>query len=144
MPGTDFDKRHTIILFSIWLLLFACSTPKLPYDYLTRDHVDEIAGKDWRFYAIKIENRDKPVFYYYHIGTLSYPSEGMVRVWTKSSWIVGDRIYFPRFLLEIDCLARRYRVLYSELFPPPADAKLPWHYIVPDSNDELLYDILCR
>jgi len=116
-------------------------------------------GADWRLY-FSGDYGD----HYYDTESITHPSKNILRVWEK--WVfteqgviqmvteVGEKyktLSFQIVLSEVDCAEKKFRglsinsyskdggVLYTKDFQD-----LNWNFIVPESNGDILYKILCK
>jgi hypothetical protein len=116
-------------------------------------------GADWKEYA-----SNRSIAYYYDAGSITYPSKGVIKVWSKKVYsekgvneVVGDlgqkymTLSHDQALYEFHCAEKKMRnlkalyystgggLLGSEDHPEPK-----WVIINPESAGEVLYKILCK
>lgn len=109
------------------------------------DVTGKILGKDWKYCS---SGEDGP-FVYYNTKNISYPSQGIVKIWTKFAEAgEGHALY----LNDIDCANKRVRMLSYTMYDKEGkvlntvsnDAdKSKWEYIVPDSLMEAISKAVC-
>jgi len=117
-------------------------------------------GADWKYISENNLGMD-----FYDVGSISYPSDNIVRVWVKTIWkpqgISGmvkdlgksyENVEFSKGLREYDCREKKGRtlsmidiskdgsVIANYTVPDPL---LRWSFVSPDSVDETSFKVVC-
>ncbi len=121
----------------------------------------ETWGADWRPFL------EKPRNYYYDSSDIRKISTGVFRAWQKQDYSPEDmekraKAFGPKYqqlsfgitLLQINCIERKikhqratfYRENGSVLDSAPYEAKglAIWEYVIPDSIEEKLLNVICE
>ena len=118
----------------------------------------EVWGVDWIYLG---ETRDGE--YFYDADRVIRASRHIVRVWQKKYWSkegvidyvanMGEKYKDLRYSIafyEINCTARKYQFLHVAFFSnedkviSKVGLRNKWEFIVPDSMDELLMEVVCK
>jgi len=118
----------------------------------------EARGEDWKLFS-----RSEGTSFFFDAGSVSYPSENIVRLWVKiiisekdrSSWVErGGQKYlnlsYIKSLLEIDCKDKTERSLSLELFSEQktldsfGGEESKWNPIIPGSSWDNLHKSICK
>ena len=118
----------------------------------------EARGADWKPYAA-----DNNGFSYYDSGSITRPSETIVRVWTKYVFTEGGRAGMVAklgakyrdvdrglYYSELNCADKTFRLLSTTIYSKEgavifSDSSVKeWKPIPPDSRGEVLYDMVCK
>ena len=119
----------------------------------------EVRGEDWRIYY---ETGDGGSFYY-DSESVVHPSQGAIKVSLKAVYSEKGRDYFGKtfgkryknlshgiILSEINCFKKTVRSLSEEAFSNGGEVLYSskkvgeWEIIVPGTNAEGLYQVLCQ
>ena len=119
----------------------------------------EVRGEDWRIYY---ETGDGGSFYY-DSESVVHPSQGAIKVSLKAVYSEKGRDYFVKtfgkryknlshgiILSEINCFKKTVRSLSEEAFSNGGEVLYSskkvgeWEIIVPGTNAEGLYQVLCQ
>jgi hypothetical protein len=117
----------------------------------------EVWGADWKLFS-SIDEADL----YYDVESITHPSKGVVRVWTKSVYTgesaseivvrVGEEyknVTSSVDLKEINCSERKYRIVFTAYYSTDgildSESKVTeWRYIAPKAVLDKLLKALCK
>jgi hypothetical protein len=114
-------------------------------------------GVDWEYYGMNEEGS-----YFYDAESMKHLSQNIVRVFVQSvytekgvsHWVEGggkefDNLDFSLIWSEFNCAERSIRHLQIVFYSKNGKVFYPinnegWHFFVPDSMSETLYDVVCK
>lgn len=125
----------------------------------------EVIAADW-----KSVGGDDDFSYFYDSATISYPSKGVARIWTKTIYkekgrakamkrFAGDKellnmikiIDYTVSLLEVNCPNKQFRTIagtsyskHGKILKMVESTSRPWQPIPPDTMFELYHDLVCK